>query len=170
MWVELPNLLILWLQCWLDFQAQLSKFTHDRLFLLKSGSLLPKNLKIYSQKWLFTPKNLKIYSGARWDFHPKQANLTPLPLSSQIYSKSGSLLRSHPPKNQKIYSGAGWNFHPKRANLTPLHLVPSLEKFLSKHSQFPQNSFEYTYEMLSFKECCLETFFSDGRKYIVIII
>ena len=55
----------LWLRvltCFLKLSSL--KFTHDCLFLLKSGSLFPKNLKIYSR--------------AGWNFHTKRANLTPL--------------------------------------------------------------------------------------------
>ena len=45
-----------------------------------------------------------------------------------------------------------------------IYFLRSLKKLLSKHSQFSKNSFEYTYEMLSFREYFLEKFFPRSQK------
>ena len=55
--------------------------------------------------------------------------------------------------------------------MTIIYFLRSLKEVLSKHSRFSKKkSLDIHNEMLSFRGSCLETFFSDRRKHIMVMI
>ena len=66
--------------------------------------------------------------------------------------------------------GGWWSLNSAYCIMTIINFLRSQKKVLSKHSQFQRISLHIPSGVLSFRGCCLETFLSDCRKYIMVMM